>query len=220
MPLTFTGLFDTDDAYEKARQQFTAVDRPVEEIDRQWDLYPNQSLEAALLTKLANVPQTTVNVIGATKGKPTGSTSLYAKPANSEEQTDLTMVSAENARQWITGNADARYLIRVEIYTGKSTRFPGTIVEILNHELSAHAEPFADYLTAELAIANSGVWESVEVQHDRLGQGDPRYMLIGARYMTTYLEADQAPRYQVRRQQDTIAKSILPPQVPWVKLPL
>jgi hypothetical protein len=213
MPLNFTGLFVTDAAYQQAQAEFLGIDTPSVLADAAWGLHPIPRLTVGMTAKLANVPQTTVNVRGVAGRMPTGSTSLFGTPAIGGNPVDLTMVTAVAAAGWVAANPGAAYVIAVDITTGNSTRFAGTIVEILNHELSAHAEPFADFLIAELAAPGTGVWETVDVQHARLGTGDTRYRLIGARYVTGFHGADQEPRYRVRMSQDNIANATLPPGV-------
>ncbi|MFC1431541.1 hypothetical protein ACEZDB_12895 [Streptacidiphilus sp. N1-3] len=142
-----------------------------------------------------------------------GSTELIAIPHGTTDQHILTQETAAGVRHWLGANPGAAVGIKVEVVATPSTLFAGTIVEILTHELAAHAEPFADFLIAEAAQAGTGVLDTEDQQHLALHQGNPRYRLIGAEYVTRYVAADQAPRFRVRMQQDTKANATLPPGV-------
>jgi hypothetical protein len=81
MPLNFTGLFATDAAYQQAQAEFLGIDTPSVLADAAWGLHPIPRLTVSMTGKLADVPQTTVNVRGVAGRMPTGSTALYGTPA-------------------------------------------------------------------------------------------------------------------------------------------
>ena len=213
MTVEFKGTFTDNAVYQAAQAQFSAVDQPAAPADGQWGLWPASTLGVALLTKLANVPSTKVVINGQVKNMPVGSTQLFGVAAESTAREDLTLLTATELRAWAAKNQGARSLVLVQVQTSRSTGFAGTIVEILNHELSAHAEPYADFFVAEAAHPGSGVLSTEDQQHQGLHAGNPRYRLIGARYVTGYRADDQAPRFRVRMQQDTRANATLPPGV-------
>ncbi|RAJ46829.1 hypothetical protein K353_00030 [Kitasatospora sp. SolWspMP-SS2h] len=214
MALQFVGLFANDPAYQAAQAQLTLCDRPAAAADAAWGLWPAPAvLGATLLGKLANVPGANVVVRGARARMPVGDTQLIGVPAGGQQQHNLTAETAGSLRTWLAANPGAALTIVVNVTTGSSTTFAGTIVEILNHELSAHAEPYADFLIAEAAAAGTGVLDTADQQHQALAAGNPRYRLIGAEYVTTHPAADQAPRYRTRMAQDTVANATLPPGV-------
>ena len=210
MTVEFKGLFADNTVYQAAQAEFTAVDRPAAQVDAGWGLWPAPRLGTALLTKLANVPSTNVVINGKKKNMPVGSTQLFGVAAESTAREDLTLLTTAELQAWAAKNQGARYVILVEACTSTSTGYAGTLVEILNHELSAHAEPYAHFFIAEAARPGSGVLDTEDEQHKRLNTGNPRYRLIGARYVTTYLADDQAPRSRVRMMQDTRANATLP----------
>lgn len=210
MAIRFVGLFANDPVYQAAQAQLTLCDRLAGAADAAWGLWPAPAiLGATMLGKLANVPGANVIVHGAQKRMPVGETQLIGVPAGGQQH-DLTSETAGSLRAWLAANPGAALSIVVKVTTGASTTFAGAIVEILNHELSAHAEPYADFLIAEAAAPGTGVLGTADQQHQALAAGDPRYRLIGAEYVTTHLAADQAPRYRTRMAQDTVANATLP----------
>lgn len=214
MAIRFVGLFASDPVYQAAQAQLTLCDRLPAAGDAAWGLWPAPAiLGATLLGKLGAVPGADVIVHGAQKRMPVGETQLIGVPAGEQQQHDLTGETAGSLRAWLAAHPGAALSIVVKLTTSPRTSFAGTIVEILNHELSAHAEPYADFLIAEAAAPGTGVVGTAAQQHQALAAGDPRYRLIGAVYVTTHLAADQAPCYRTRMAQDTVANATLPPGV-------
>lgn len=213
MAIRFVGLFASDPVFQAAQAQLTLCDRLPAAGDAAWGLWPAPAiLGATMLGKLGAVPGADVVVHGSQKRMPVGGTELIGVPVGGQPHS-LTSETAGSLRAWLAANPGAALRILVTMTTGASTTFAGTIVEILNHELSAHAEPYADFLIAEAAAPGTGVLGTVDQQHQALAAGDPRYRLIGAEYVTTHPAADQAPRYRVRMLQDTVANATLPPGV-------
>ncbi|MEU1351515.1 hypothetical protein ACFYPA_13210 [Streptomyces sp. NPDC005775] len=213
MAIRFVGLFANDPVYQAAQAQLTLCDRLPAAADAAWGLWPAPAtLGTTLLGKLGAVPGANVIVHGSQKRLPVGATQLIGVPAGGEQH-DLTEETAASLRAWLAANPGAALSIVVKLTTSPRTTFAGTIVEILNHELSAHAEPYADFLIAEAAAPGTGVVGTADQQHQALATGDPRYRLIGAVYVTTHLAADQAPCYRTRMAQDTVANATLPPGV-------
>ncbi|WP_441249501.1 hypothetical protein [Kitasatospora sp. McL0602] len=213
MALQFIGLFANDPIFQAAQAELALCDRPAAAADAVWGLWPAPAiLGATMLGKLANIPGANVVVRGAQGRMPVGETELIGVPAGGQQQ-DLTAETAGSLRVWLAAHPGAALTVVVKLTTSASTRFAGTIVEILNHELAAHAEPYADFLIAEAAAPGTGVLGTAAQQHLALAAGNPRYRLIGAEYVTTHLGADQAPRYRARMAQDTVANATLPPGV-------
>lgn len=209
MALQFTHLFATDPVFQAAQAQFALCDRPAAAADAAWGLWPAPPVLAGTIrAKLANVPGTDVVVSGKKGRMPVGSTQLLGPGGQ-----NLTGLTAAALRAWQGANPGAPLVILVELTTTTTTTAAGVIVEILNHELAAHAEPFADFLIAEAANPGTGLLDTAAQQHTALNLGNPRYRLIGAEYVTTHQAADQAPRYRIRMAQDTVANATLPPGV-------
>ncbi|MEU5398249.1 hypothetical protein ABZ348_02970 [Streptomyces sp. NPDC005963] len=202
---------ETVRVFQEAEARFRECDGPAGEADAGWGLWPEPLGPAeALLPKLARVPHTDVIVTGVPDRLPEGATRLYRGrpgPANPDDLTDLT---AAGLSTWLTGHPAAALTLYVTVSVTEQTLHPGAIVEILNHELAAHAEPFADFLVAEASAPGTGVLGTAVEQHTALRTGNPRYRLIGARYVTRY---DDAHAYRTRMELDRNARATLPPGV-------
>jgi hypothetical protein len=189
-------------------KQFYAIDTPMTTNEAQrWGLTESmQALSTGLLAKVSAIQRTTVSLTARRGRTPSGSTELTGWSAGAE--TNLTNLNRDAVLGWLKDATEPQFTIKVEVLVNRDTLFPGTVVEILNHELSGHAEPFADFLTAVLTN-QEGVWESEEQQHSALKNGLPRYQLIAARYLTTCSEDDKY-RYKTRASQDYRATPKLP----------
>lgn len=212
----FEREFDDPGPHADALTQFQAIDRPLDAQDpATWGLAAHQTrLSVGLLAKLGRTPGATVQVLGLKGRMPTGGTTLtgYVGPlAAPTALVNLTSLAEADVRKWLKDKRGAAFLIKVEVFTSTSTGYAGTVMEILNHELSAHAEPFSDFISAVTADSAAGLWESEDDQHKRLKSGDARYQLIAARYLTDYPKEGQADRFKIRRTQDFRAYPALPP---------
>jgi hypothetical protein len=228
MSLVVAGLFTTDPVWQAAYQQVQAIDRVAGPADRAWGLWepvdpelealgmPNRIqhlLDKRLLVKLDQVPGAHVLITSAAGRGGTGSTELFGKVPQAQEPVDLTGFTADELRHWRKAHSQAKLSIVVKVSAGISAITAGFLVEVLVHELAAHAEPFADFLIEEEAMEGFGTLDPVDVQHAKLHSGNPRYRLLGAGYVTTYQGADQGPAFRKRMLLDTIANATLPPGV-------
>ncbi|MCM2389934.1 hypothetical protein [Streptomyces albipurpureus] len=197
--------------FQSAEARLRECDRPAEAADAGWGLWPAPlGLTEALLPKLAHVPRTDVVVTGVLGRLPDGSTRLYRGKPDPANPDDLTDCTAAELSTWLAGHRDAALTLQVKVTATVNALHEGTIVEILNHELAAHVEPFADFLGAETDAPGTGVLGTAVEQHEMLHAGNPRYRLIGARYVTRYADAQS---YRNRMQMDTDARATLPPGV-------
>lgn len=225
MGLRTAGAFETDPVWRTAYQQLVSVDRVANERDAGWGLWHvlpdgdeegllwsvQQELTERLLDKLGRVPRTDVIVHGMRRSRPVGSTKLFGVlPQPATEMVDLTDWTADQLREWIEAHLGAQFRILVEVNTSAATELPGYIVEILLHELAAHAEPFADFLVAEDLMPGLGSLTTEAEQHRELFTGNPRYRLMGAEYVTRYPEDPHGPCFRKRMLMDDVANATLP----------
>ncbi|MFJ9434282.1 hypothetical protein ACIRQY_32125 [Streptomyces sp. NPDC101490] len=202
---------ETVRVFQEAADRFRDCDRPAEAADAGWGLWPAPlGPTEALLPKLARVPRTDVVVMGALDRLPGGSTRLYKGKPGPTNPDDLTDHSAGELSAWLADHPDEALTLYVTVSITPTALQEGTVVEILNHELAAHGEPFADFLIAESHAPGTGVLGTAVEQHGLLHTGNPRYRLIGARYVTRYADAQS---YRNRMRMDTYARATLPPGV-------
>ncbi|MFE3068503.1 hypothetical protein [Streptomyces sp. NPDC059247] len=202
---------ETVRVFQEAAVRFRHCDRPAEAADAGWGLWPPPAGPAeALLPKLARVPRTDVVVMGTLDRLPQGSTRLYKGKPGPTNPDDLTDRSAAELSTWLADHPGEGLTLYVTVSVTVNTLREGAVVEIINHELAAHAEPFADFLVAESNAPGTGVLGTAVEQHELLFTGNPRYRLIGARYVTGY---DDAESYRNRMLMDTYARATLPPGV-------
>ncbi|MET9696361.1 hypothetical protein ABZY31_05480 [Streptomyces sp. NPDC006529] len=220
MTISFGGTFLSDAIWMLAHAQLTAVDRAAVPEDARWKLWEEpdgdtlvsvqDGLATPLLMKLGNVPDTQVVVYGSFGSKPGGGTCLSGFTASGTEE-DLTHATADEVRAWRETHPTGRFAIKVKVTADAELDWPGCLVEILVHELAAHAEPFADFLLAEDFVRGSGDLESEAEQHRRLHTGNPRYRLLGACYLEQFPEEGNGPEFCARMLMDTQAEPTLPP---------
>lgn len=220
MTITFGGAFSSDAIWMLAQAQLAAVDRAADPADARWGLWEEPAedvllsvqdfLATPLLAKLGDVPDTQVVVLGTFGSKPGGATGLTGVAQGGAEE-DLTHGTADEIRAWRAANPGARFVVTVRVTAGEDMNWPGYLVEILVHELAAHAEPFADFLLAEDFIPGSGSLDTEKEQHRHLHAGNPRYRLLGACYLEQFPQEGNGPEFCSRMLMDTRARPTLPP---------
>lgn len=223
MAIFFRGNFETDPIWMLARHQLEVADRAAKPEDVRWGLWeepsqnsmaavPQDELVVPLLEKLGDIPRADVVVLGTYESRPGGATGLLGKPESGPQQ-NMSHCTEEEVRAWLAGNPTGRLLISVKVAAGRDTNWPGYLVEILVHELAAHAEPFADFLRMENSLPGIGSLGTEADQHQRLHTGNPRYRLLGACYLEQFPEEGNGPEFCNRALLDTEAKATLPPGV-------
>ncbi|MEU6309997.1 hypothetical protein [Streptomyces sp. NPDC047014] len=226
MGVRFTGDFETDAAWGRARRQLQAVDRAAEPSDARWHLWqgidwdrleplPQDELVRPLLAKLADIPRTDVVVTGTRFGRPGGATGLLGTAGPGARPEDMSRWTGDEIRAWAARHPGRRFTLTVTVTlpVGRGPVRPGSVVEILVHELAAHAEPYADFLRAEDSVPGLGVLTSAAEQHRRLHTGTPRYQLLGACYLERFPGQDDGPAFCERALGDTAAEPSLPSNV-------
>ncbi|MGV9313747.1 hypothetical protein ACWDR0_16385 [Streptomyces sp. NPDC003691] len=207
-------------AFQEAWTRFRACDRPAEPEDARWGLWPAPPGPAtALVPRLESIPGVDVLIIGSLSGKAVGETQLLhrlpkraaggtdASAGPPQEPEDLTRLTPDQVRHWLAAHPGESLYIKVTVETGTSLVEPGAIAEILNHELSAHTEAYADFFHTESAAPGTGTFGTAEEQHAELRAGLPRYRTIAGRYLTGY---DDAWAFNRRRTLDDRALAALP----------
>ncbi|MGW4509442.1 hypothetical protein ACWENO_32860 [Streptomyces sp. NPDC004436] len=209
MAVRFTGNFATDGVWDRARRQLRAVDRAANESDARWHLWqqpdwarleplPQDELISPLLEKLAAVPRTDVVVTGTHTGPAGGATALLGTAEPGAGPEDMTQWPADDVRAWSARHPARRFTLAVTVSLGKDLSRPGRIVEILVHELAAHAEPLADFLRVEDEVPGLGVLTTEAERHRRLHTGTPRYQLLGACYLEQFPQEGNGPEFSDR----------------------
>lgn len=177
--------------HQQGLGEFMGIDEPAtqEEVG-ELGLTPEEAgaLQQGMIDKIGSIPNVTLLLKGTSGRMPSGYTKLWlTNPAGDGKPVNLTADSREKFDEEVNQvkgqGKEPEFCIEVAVMTSSRAKSPGRVVQILNHELSAHAEPFADFLIAYAKSTEGGSWETEDEQHERLTKGIPRYELLRNRYL-------------------------------------